>query len=269
FAVWREFRPCLPGCLFVVNLARVGSRLSLHPPKSARAVYMSTIGDKHDVIAVRRPCGADLMVEGAVVITRQRTFVLASQPLDIRQIAVCELPDEDMETSVERSRDKCNALAIRRESRLDIYRSAVCQLARLAGLQVESPEFDCIVVIFRQGNPSPVGRDIGLIVVPRPRRELLSNRRSDLLSPQRPRHRIYERFRIRHPCDRIRARGQLRKIHFTVVVGVWRRNLFQYRLALLCGKRSDDRNYQQDCGGSSTHPGLPWKTPELYARHPR
>src|SRR5215471_13595767 len=56
-------------------------RLRTHAPEATCAVDVAAIADVNDLFVVTRPGGADLMIELAVVIARQRAAILAGQPL--------------------------------------------------------------------------------------------------------------------------------------------------------------------------------------------
>ena len=129
-AVGRKIRARLPGGLFVMNLARLGARLRLHPPEAAGAVNVPAVRNEKNFFPVRRPGRADLMIELAVVVARESAAVLSGQALDVFQFAVAELPDENVEASVERSGNECDPLAVGRKTGLEVDRAAGRELPR-------------------------------------------------------------------------------------------------------------------------------------------
>ena len=65
------------------------------------------------------------MIELAVVVTRQRALVFAGQTLHIAQAAIFEASNKNMEVSVIRAGNECEALAIGRKPRFDIHSAAM------------------------------------------------------------------------------------------------------------------------------------------------
>src|SRR6266576_2599573 len=83
-AIWRKIRTSLPVRFFIVdlgvmNISRLGPRLRLDLPESARAVNVSPIRDKQNLRTIPRPHRTDLVIHLAVVITRQRTDIFESK----------------------------------------------------------------------------------------------------------------------------------------------------------------------------------------------
>src|SRR5246127_2662645 len=139
-AVGRESWSCFPGSFFVMNLARLRSRLRLHPPKATGSVEMATIRNVQQFLPIGRPCRADLVIEPAVVITRERTAVLACESLHIGKSPCFKAAGKNMEAAIVGGRDKGNSLAVGRKARLDVYSSCIGQRVNLPALQIEHPQ---------------------------------------------------------------------------------------------------------------------------------
>src|SRR5437667_2208317 len=111
------------------------------------------------------------------------------------------------------------------------------------------------MLVLRVNDPATIPRAIGLVIVTRPIRELLRDIRFDRLSPQRARHRVHNRTRIRQPRHRARPSGQLWQIHLSEVIRMRKINLLENRVAL--GKKSPHPAQERD---QSNPPKTPPKT---------
>src|SRR5260370_38816044 len=96
------------------------------------------------------------------------------------------------------------------------------------------------MIVLRINHPLTVGGNIGLVVISRTARELLSSCRPEALPPKRALHGKDDTLRIGHPRHGTGAAGQLRQVHFTVVEAVGQVNLLQHRPPL----RGNRENYK-------------------------
>ena len=121
-----------------MNFSRFSARRSFHPPKSSSTIDVSAIGNENNFRSVRGPSGADLMIEGAVVITWQRTAGLAGQALHMRDVAVREVRRENMEVPFVQGRYKSNALSVGRKSWFKVYSAAHGELMGLLAVEIKA-----------------------------------------------------------------------------------------------------------------------------------
>src|SRR5215469_11384300 len=112
FAIGREIWLGFPRGFFIVNLALLRARLNLHSPEAACSIDVPTIGNENQVCSVRRPCWTNLVIEFAVVETRQIAAGLTGEPPHVGQLAAAEIGNKNMKALVIRSGDKGQVLAI-------------------------------------------------------------------------------------------------------------------------------------------------------------
>src|SRR5690348_16743845 len=124
-----------------MDLARFGARFGLHPPKTASSVNVAAIGDKKYLGPVGCPGRADFMINLTVVVTRQAAAIFSGQTLHVLQLAICEISDEEVKVSVERSGNEGHPLPVGREARLNINRTSLRELPGTPGFQVQRPKF--------------------------------------------------------------------------------------------------------------------------------
>ena len=101
-SVARPVRPRLPGGFLGMNLARLGAGCGAHPPDASAAVQVIAIRDENNFFAIGRPGRADLRIERAVVIARERAARLPGNSLRICERAACPLRDKNVEALVVR-----------------------------------------------------------------------------------------------------------------------------------------------------------------------
>src|SRR5215469_16399074 len=133
-----ELRTRLPRSFLVVNLA--SPSLSSHAPEATGSVQVSPIRDKPQLRSIGRPCRADLVVEAAVVITRQGASVLAGYTLNVAQGAVLKTSSKDVEVPVVCRRDESDARPVGGKTRLDTDRIVLHQSVCLLCSQLVDPE---------------------------------------------------------------------------------------------------------------------------------
>src|SRR5260370_11520768 len=103
-AIRREVRPGPPGCLLVMDLARLRAGLRPHPPKSAGSVDVPSVRNKKNFLSIPRPHRADLMIEHAVVIAGQGTLGFDYQPGYVFHLSVPHFPAQNMKSPAVRHR---------------------------------------------------------------------------------------------------------------------------------------------------------------------
>src|SRR6266436_6025364 len=101
----------------------------------------------------------------------------------------------------------------------------------LAGLQIELPHLDSVVLVASEYNMSTIMRPIRLVVVASRVGEFPRLVTTDNLAPQRTAHAVDQLLAIGRKCQRRWAAGKLGQIHFTIVIIVRQLNLRRYRLA--------------------------------------
>ncbi len=79
------------------------------------------------------------MIIRTVVVARQFALALAGQALDIRELALVDIGREDVKALIEQRRHENDALAVGRESRLDIDRAVGQERLRGATGQFQYP----------------------------------------------------------------------------------------------------------------------------------
>ena len=125
-----------------------------------------------------------------------------------------------------------DALAVRRQARLDVDRAGVRQCVRATAGQVEPPQFHRLAVVAREHDAAAIARDVGLVVVGAGgMRELDRLVIADALAPQRAAHAVDERRAVGQEAHRRRAGGQLRQVQLAPVVAVRQVDLLEHRLA--------------------------------------
>src|SRR5882762_11603022 len=113
----------------------------------------------------------------------------------------------------------------------------------LAGLQIELPQLDSVVLVASEYNMSTIMRPIRLVVVAPRVGEFARLVTTDDLAPKRTTHTVDQLLAIGRKCQRRWAAGQLGQIHFTVVIIVRQLNLRSHGLALSQDRQG--REYQK------------------------
>src|SRR5208337_1547135 len=132
--------------------------------------------------------------------------------------------------------DECEMVAIGGEARFDVYGACGRHLLSAAGLQVERPEFDGVVMVAGENDPAPVAGG--------------------------------------RPSGGAGTGGQLREIHFPEVIGVGEIDLLEYGFAL--GEAGDAGEQEQASGtkpqekssGNARVTELAWQVTEILVREP-
>ena len=248
FAVGGPVGARLPGRLLVAQLARRGhaSRARRHAPEPARAVDVPAIRDADDLAAVRRPRGRQVVVPAAVVVARQAAVVVVGDPLHRAGLGPARREREDVPAPVVARGDERDAGAVRGPARLEVHGPIRRERPRRTAREIEQLQLDGVLDVGRVDDESPVGRPIGLVVVPGPRGELLRHARSQPLPPQRPLHGVDQLAPVRRPGGGAGPARDLGDVHLTPVVGVGHVHLLQDRLALRRGGdgRRDEQRYR-------------------------
>jgi hypothetical protein len=246
-------RTRLPARLLLAHLAQGRPGSGVHAPEAAGAPDASPVRDQEQLAAVGGPAGGQVVVETAVVITRQAALHVLGQALGRPAPGGHR---EDVPASVENRRDEGDAPAIGGEARLHVDGSVRRHGARLPGPQVQEPQLDGIAAIRGVGHAAPVGGPVRLVVVSRAVGELRGRGRAQRLPPERALHRVDELPAVGRPGDGAGAARDLGQVHLSVVVAVRDLDLLENRLPggeCRTGEQDEGRGRQDSwlCQGSS------------------
>src|SRR6476469_8682942 len=98
------------------------------------------------------------MVPRRVIISGDLALLSAEQRMRIRQAARANIADEQVEMAAALGRDPGETLAVGRQPRLDIDRTASRQLLLGAAGQIEPPQLDAVTVVTIEDDTLPVRR---------------------------------------------------------------------------------------------------------------
>src|SRR5260370_9959420 len=102
---------------------------------------------------------------------------------------------------VGREKDEAHIYTVksRRPARLHVDSVGFGELFAFLGSEIEQPQFNRIMIVLRINHPLTVGGNIGLVVISRTARQLLSSCRPEALPPKRALHGKDDALRICHP----------------------------------------------------------------------
>ena len=215
-------------------------------PELARAVGRFGIGNDQQASAVGRPGRAQFVVVFAVVVARCAAAAIRRDRLGLESAAV-HAPDVHLEAAGIACRNERDSLAVRRPARVCIDGTLVGQRRDLAAADIEHLQLDGFAIVAREHDSLAVGRDVRLVVVTGPRRQLARGAAVEGLQPETALHRIDERVAIRHPRERPGPRRESGQVHFPKIVVVRYADLREDRRAV-CDRAA--AHHEQQRGGN-------------------
>ena len=232
----------------MLNDARRIRSVHGHPYEIARAVRDLAVRHEDQFAAVARPRGIDRVIEPAVVIAGHVAPAVGQQRTRRGNSPVTHVRDVQEEMASLGRRDKGQAPAVRRPSRLDVDRTTRRERPDDARGEVEDHQLHGPAVVPNERDASAVGRTIRLVIGAAIVSQLFGGRAVRALPPQTALHRVHERRAICGPRNGRGSRRELRQVQLAEVVVVRQIDLLQHGNALRSGDCAERCNAGNDRG---------------------